>query len=92
MLVFNPSAPGRSVPLQTRRVLTSLTGKVVGFIDNSKQNFKYLADDIAERLVSQYGVASTVISSKRGPSIAATDSVIADMARQCDLVITGSGD
>jgi hypothetical protein len=92
MLVFNPKAPGRSVPLQRNHVFPALHGKVVGFIDNSKPNFSDLADDIAELLISNYGVASTIKYSKRGPSIPAAASVIADFSRQCDLVITGSGD
>ena len=91
MLVFNPAAPGRSMPHQPGHVFPSLPGKIVGFIDNSKPNFKLLADEIAEGLKNKYGVHSTLMHSKRGPSIPAAQSVIDDLARRCDLVIAGSG-
>jgi hypothetical protein len=37
-------------------------------------------------------VKSTIKHGKRLASIAASEDVIDDLARQCDLVITGSGD
>jgi hypothetical protein len=74
------------------RPLDSLQGKVVGFIDNSKPNFRLLADDLAELLVTRFGAASVVRHRKRSASIPAPDAVFADIAEKCDLVITGSGD
>ena len=69
-----------------------LTGKVVGFIDNAKPNFNLLADDIAELLTSRYGVKTIIKRAKRGASMPATEQVIDELAAQCDLVVTGSGD
>jgi hypothetical protein len=74
------------------RPLDSLQGKVVGFIDNSKPNFQLLADDLSELLMTRYGAASVVRHRKRSASIPAPDTVFADVAEKCDLVITGSGD
>jgi hypothetical protein len=74
------------------RPLDSLQGKVVGFIDNSKPNFQLLADDLSELLMTRYGAASVVRHRKRSASIPAPDTVFADIAEKCDLVITGSGD
>jgi len=74
------------------RPLDSLRGKVVGFIDNSKPNFQLLADDLSELLMTRYGAASVVRHRKRSASIPAPDTVLADIAEKCDLVITGSGD
>jgi hypothetical protein len=74
------------------RPLDSLQGKVVGFIDNSKPNFQLLADDLSELLMTRYGAASVVRHRKRSASIPAPDTVLADIAEKCDLVITGSGD
>jgi hypothetical protein len=74
------------------RPLDSLQGKVVGFIDNSKPNFQLLADDLSELLMTRYGAASVVRHRKRSASIPAPDTVLADVAEKCDLVITGSGD
>ena len=92
MIVFNPTAPNRSMRTQPVHAFPSLRGKIIGFIDNSKPNFSNLVDDMSERLKNQYGVLSTIKHSKRGPSIPATESVIAEFSQQCDLVIAGSGD
>ena len=74
------------------RPLDALKGKVVGFIDNSKPNFHFLVDDLAELLVERHGVASVVRHRKLSASIPAPDAYIADVKQQCDLVVTGSGD
>ena len=92
MRVFKPVPPVRHDQARQQTRLPTLTGKVIGFIDNSKPNFSFLVDDIAELLTRQHGVRSTVKYSKRGPSIPAQPDVIADLCRRCDLIIAGSGD
>ena len=90
--VYDPTAPGPQATQDLRRTVGDLRGKVVGFIDNSKPNFNLLTDDIAELLMSRYGVKRVVKHGKRGASMPATAQVIDDLAAQCDLVVTGSGD
>ena len=91
-LIVNPAAAARSAVSNLRLALDGLHGKVVGFIDNVKPNFHFLVDDLAELLVAKYGVASVVKHRKRTASIPAPEAIVADIVRQCDLVITGSGD
>jgi hypothetical protein len=90
--VYDPTAPSPEVTQNLRRSVSDLTGKVVGFIDNSKPNFNLLTDDIAELLTSRYGVKNIIKRAKRGASMPATEQVIDELAAQCDLVVTGSGD
>ena len=90
--LLDPSAPSQIKLHGEHRQLTGLQGTVVGFIDNAKPNFNYLASDIADILVNEYGVKSTVIHRKRAASVPASDRAISDIAKSCDLVITGSGD
>ncbi len=92
ILIFDPVAPTGEQPRQARQRLDKLAGKVVGFINNAKPNFNYLVDDLAELLVSKYGVAAVVKESKRGAGIPAPDTAIKNITEQCDAVITGSGD
>ncbi len=92
MEVFKPVPPSRIDKRQEQPRLPTLAGAVVGFIDNSKPNFSFLADDIAELLIKQHGVRATVKHSKRGPSIPAEEEIIEELSRRCDLVIAGSGD
>ena len=91
--ILDPVAPagiaGRDC---TFHPLNTLEGKVVGFIDNSKPNFNLLADDLGELLMSKYGVARVVRHRKPTASVSASRDVFADVRKQCDLVITGSGD
>lgn len=91
-LVFDPVAPSPKEPQQLRQVLDGLAGKVVGFIDNAKPNFNYLVDDLAELLVSKYGVATVIKRRKHMAGIPALETVIRELSEQCDAVIAGSGD
>ena len=93
LTILDPIAPAsKAAGEHTFRPLDTLRGKVVGFIDNSKPNFNYLVDDVAELLMAKHGVASVVKHRKLSASVPASDDAIADLQRQCDLVITGSGD
>ena len=88
---YDPVAPAHGEVRQSRQALDGLAGKVVGFIDNAKPNFNFLADDLAELLVDKYGVAGVVRHRKRG-QVPAGEAVIRELAEKCDAVITGSGD
>ena len=90
--LYDPTGVPPVAAQDVEQTLTSLRGKVVGFIDNSKPNFQLLADDLSELLMTRYGAASVVRHRKRSASIPAPDTVLADIAEKCDLVITGSGD
>ena len=91
-LVFDPTSPSHSVVRQAAAPLGSLAGKVVGFIDNSKPNFEHLAADLEALLVGRYGAARVMTHRKRSASMSAGAVVLDQLAKECDLVITGSGD
>ncbi len=90
--VLVPTAPSGQKSEQPKRTLDTLQGRVVGFIDNAKPNFDYLVDDLAELLVTEYGVSKVIKRRKRAASIPAPEAMIEELAQSCDLVITGSGD
>ena len=91
--ILDPVAPAGIVsPQRAFKPLDTLQGKVVGFIDNSKPNFSFLADDLATLLTTKYGVVRVVRHRKPTASVSASREVFADIQKQCDLVITGSGD
>ncbi len=79
---FQPVFPG----------MASLVGKVVGFIENTKPNIDKLAAIMGRQLREQHGVARILNHQKRNASVPADEAVLSDFARQCDLVIAGSGD
>ena len=92
VLLFDPTAPRRQDGPKVQRTLNGLAGKTVGFIDNAKPNFNVLVDDIADLLVSRYGVTRVIKRKKRAASMPAPEDVYKDYTEQCDLVIAGSGD
>ncbi len=84
--------PGTSTATHDARGVPSLSGRVVGFIDNTKPNFNHLVDDLAEVLVANYGVKKVLKRGKRVQSIPAPGAVLAELQAEADVVITGSGD
>jgi hypothetical protein len=92
VLLYDPTAPRRADAAAVNPMLATLTGKVVGFIDNAKPNFNHLVDDLAELLVSSHGVKRVLKRRKTSASIPAPDEIVRELADECDLVITGSGD
>jgi hypothetical protein len=92
VLLYDPTAPRHEGSGQAGRSLSGLAGKVVGFVDNAKPNFDHLVDDLAELLVDKYGVSRVIKRKKRSASVPAPDAMIEELAEECDLVITGSGD
>ena len=94
VMLFDPTARRAADDTvdAARPALSGLAGKVVGFIDNAKPNFGILADDLGALLMSKYGVARVVKRRKPSASVPAKSEVIAELAGECDVVITGSGD
>jgi hypothetical protein len=92
MLLYEPTAPRRNRLAEAGAGLATLSGKVVGFIDNAKPNFDHLVDALAERLIADYGVKRAVKRRKASASIPAPEAIVRELAEECDLVITGSGD
>lgn len=92
VLLYDPAAPRENAHAATSHKLDALAGKVVGFIDNAKPNFDHLVDELAKLLVERHGVARIVKRRKPSASIPANAEVVSELAAQCDLVITGSGD
>jgi hypothetical protein len=91
-LILDPTASCGRPAQQLRRTLSGLSGKVVGFIDDTKPNFDHLVDDLGELLVKRYGVSTIIKERKHSSSRAASEALISKMAESCDAVITGSGD
>ena len=92
LTLFDPTAPRRIAASSAHEPLKSLKGAVVGFIDNAKPNFNHLVDDLADALMSRHGVARVIKRRKRSASVPAPDECVEELVRECDVVITGSGD
>ena len=92
ILVYDPVAPCLTQPQKSRQSLDNLTGKGIGFIDNSKPNFNYLVEDLSQVLIEKYGVKQVVMRRKRSASQGLAEAVMNELVEQTDAIITGSGD
>jgi hypothetical protein len=72
--------------------LSSLLGKRVGLLDNSKSKADRLLDAVATILQAQYGFTDIVRRRKPSASKPADPQVVDELAKTCDLVIVGVGD
>ncbi|MEK7215516.1 MAG: hypothetical protein AAB289_07975 [Chloroflexota bacterium] len=80
----------REYPLAPR--LTSLEGKVAGFLDNTKPNADLFLERVQELLVAKYRFSRVVYESKLTASGPATGEQIERLSEQCDLIISAWGD
>jgi hypothetical protein len=89
--LLSPVGESRVTALQAP-ALPPLRGKTVGFIDNRKTNFDRLIEGLSAILRDRHGVGRIVHRQKAHAAVGAPPELLAEMARTCDLVITGSGD
>ena len=67
-------------------------GLTVGFLDNTKANFDRLTDGIGALLRERYGVKDVVRLRKANASTPAPPEILAELAKRCDVVFSGSAD
>ena len=68
-----------------------LAGKIVGLLDNRKEQADIILETVGEVLRERYGVARVVIRRKEHHSKPATDALIDDMAREVNVAIAALG-
>jgi hypothetical protein len=71
---------------------TSLKGKRVGLIENTKFNSDNILKRIGEILVRDHGAASYKLYRKRYSSVPAHEEIIHDLVDDCDVMVAGIGD
>ena len=89
--IIDPSAGGsRSKILPAPRPM-DLRGKVVGFIDNSKEQADIILEAMAEGLREKYGVAQVIIRRKPYFSKPAPQELINELANVVDVAAAAVG-
>ncbi len=71
---------------------TTLSGKTIGLLANGKRNSEELLEAVYEVLADSYEFAGAVVRNKGNASRPCPTPIIEEMAEQCDVVITASGD
>ena len=88
--LYDPTAEPRKIVAQLAPRLTSLAGKRIGILDNSKANAGTLMLAVAERLKDRFGVRD-IVKREKGIAGAPNPDILAALTT-CDFVLVGSAD
>ena len=88
---IDPTRGGSRAKLQRAARPMDLAGKVVGLLDNTKEQADIILETIGEELRSRYGVADVIIRRKEYFSKPATAELIDEMAKQVEVAIAAVG-
>jgi|TARA_B110000014_G_C19680059_1_gene356753 hypothetical protein len=69
-----------------------LRGKRLGLLDNSKANSDVILNTVADILNEQYEFADVFYVKKHSACLPPVPEILADLHRNCDIVIAGVGD
>jgi predicted GTPase len=89
--IIDPSAGNSSAKIQLAPRPMDLRGKVVGFIDNTKEQADVIAEAMAEGLREKYGVAKVIIRRKPYFSKPAPVELLEQLAQEVDVAIAAVG-
>jgi hypothetical protein len=77
------------IPLAPRPI--DLAGKVVGLLDNTKEQADVILEAVADELRARYGVAKVIIRRKEYYSKPATAALMDDMAKEVQVAAAAVG-
>ena len=88
---IDPTAGGGKAKIAMAIRPDDLAGKVLGLLDNTKEQGTLILETLGEALRERYGVARVVLLAKEHYSKPALDSLIDAMAAEVDIAIAAVG-
>jgi hypothetical protein len=88
---IDPSAGGSKVRIAMAPRSIDLAGKVVGLLDNTKEQAELILLTMGDALRERYGAARVVIRRKEFFSKPASDALINEMAQEVQVAIAALG-
>ena len=88
---IDPTAGGRRATIALAPRPMDLAGKVVGLLDNTKEQADVIFEAVAEALHSRYGVAKVVVRRKEAFSRPATEALLNEMAKEVQVAAAALG-
>jgi hypothetical protein len=88
---IDPTAGGGKAKIAAAPRPMDLAGKVVGLLDNTKEQGDVILRTIADALREQHGVARVVVKRKEHYSKPAAASIIDEMAQEVEVAIAAVG-
>jgi hypothetical protein len=89
--VYDPEGSYERVQVDLTRGRSDWSGVKVGVLDNTKQHARELMDQIAAHLDERFGGIQLTHMRKASAAVPADASQL-DQLKECNLVLTGSGD
>ena len=88
---IDPTAGGSRARIALAPRPIDLAGKVVGMIDNTKEQADIILETVAEALKSRYGVAKVIIRRKEHYSKPAPHAMIDALAKEVQIAAAALG-
>ena len=88
---IDPSRVGAKTQLARAARPIDLAGKVVGLLDNTKEQGDVILETVGRALREKYGVADVIIQRKEFFSKPAKPELIDDMARKVQVAVAALG-
>ena len=88
---IDPTAGGGKTRIALAPRPMDLAGKVVGLLDNTKEQGDVIMETVAAALREKYGVAKVVIRRKEHYSKPAADALIDEMAKEIQVAVAAVG-
>ena len=88
---IDPTAGGGKTKVAYAPRPMDLAGKVVGLLDNTKEQGELILRTLGEALCDRHGVSRLVIRRKEHYSKPAADALIAEMAQEVQVAIAAVG-
>lgn len=88
---IDPTAGGGKAKIATAPRPMDLAGKVVGLLDNTKEQGDIILVAIGDALRERHGVARVVMKRKAHYSKPATESLINEMSQEVEVAIAAVG-
>jgi len=90
--LLDPTVEVASRPITYVDRPSSLEGKRIGLVENTKFNSDQLLARIGDILKTEYGAAGWTMFRKRNSSVPAHDEIVQEIAKSCDVMVAGVGD
>jgi hypothetical protein len=88
---IDPTARRNKSKIELAPRSMDIAGKVVGLLDNNKEQGSLILETLGKALVEKYGAARVVMRSKPHYSKPATEELINEMANEVDVAIAAVG-
>jgi len=88
---IDPTAGGGRAKIALAPRPMDLAGKVVGLLDNTKEQADIILETVADALRGRYGVAKVIIRRKEYYSKPATEDLINEMANEVHVAAAALG-